>query len=531
MAPALQHGSRAWCAVLLSSMFAACTAPAASPSISLVDASGTQSTAPAGSVDDGTISVLDDARRSCSGGACAIHACVAPWSDCNDDHADGCERALGTHTDCSACGDSCAATDGSTRACTSGRCTILECPLGRGDCNADVADGCESALDTDAHCGACGVVCTASRQCRGGACIDAVVQLAAGDNHACALRASGRIDCWGSNLNGALGDGGSGSNGMPVRVTSTDRFVAIAAGGQLSCAIRDDGAMAIWGQGERGEMGDGRSGPGIVQRTPRIVPDLTGVTAIACGNQHACAVTGGVVMCWGEGSEGEIGDGGRRDRVIPAPAFEITDAVAVGVGDRYTCALHAGGTVSCWGRAYRGRLGDGNLTGNRSTPFRVIGVTGAIELAVGGMHACARVTSGGVRCWGMNRFGQLGDGTTDDSAIAVDAVIPGAVALAPGRTTPYEESDYHTCALTDDARVLCWGSASVGRLGDGSTDGVRLAPGRVHGLVDAAAVVSGPSYACALRRTGSVECWGLGPMGGYPVGGQFPTGGAVVGFP
>jgi alpha-tubulin suppressor-like RCC1 family protein len=173
-----------------------------------------------------------------------------------------------------------------------------------------------------------------------------------------------------------------------------------------------------------GELGDGTI-------TDRVVATqiLVDVRDVASATQHTCVLAGDTVSCFGNNGDGQLGDGTQTSRLTPAPVvvslggLALANVVAVGAGDAHACALQDSGIVWCWGSNKRRQLGAGTSTPLRSTtPVRVALSGSAVQVAVGNHHACALTVDGAVLCWGWNSFGQLGVGTTSDSAVplAVD---------------------------------------------------------------------------------------------------------------
>ncbi len=236
-----------------------------------------------------------------------------------------------------------------------------------------------------------------------------------------------------------------------------------------------------------------------------------GLIGIEAAFMHTCAVTAaGGVKCWGDNGLGQLGNGTMTDALTPADVSGLASgAASVDTFEMHACAvMSTTGRLTCWGYNSHGQLGDGT-TMMRTTPIDVPGMeSGVASVAAGYRHTCALLITGGVRCWGSNEFGQLGDGTTMDRHEPVDITALGidVTAIAAGY-------DY-TCAIMSGGSVMCWGRGGSGRLGAGSTDDSHV-PQEVVGLGDSGAdtLALGFAHTCARTADGPVMCWGSNEQG------------------
>ena len=316
-----------------------------------------------------------------------------------------------------------------------------------------------------------------------------VANVALGSYNSCALLISGAVKCWGRNENGQLGDGTTTKRNTPVSNTMlSSGVVSLSVGGHGTgsqvCVVLSTGAVKCLGVNDFGQIGDGTT---TSKNTPTTVSGLSsGGDSVAAGNYHSCALLStGAVRCWGSNGQSQLGCG------------------AANCGGS-TCSCPFGSTCP---------TNDCSLI-----PKAVSGLSiGIISLHAGGEHSCVLLSNGGVQGWGSNENGQLGDGTTSGrvSAAAVNGLSSGVIALALGGA--------HSCVVLSTGGVKCWGDNYRGKLGDWTTI-PRSTPTDVLGLSSGAiSVFLGSQHTCAVLSSGRIDVGVIMNMVGHLVTVRPPT--------
>jgi alpha-tubulin suppressor-like RCC1 family protein len=216
-----------------------------------------------------------------------------------------------------------------------------------------------------------------------------VVQVSAGEYHACARMKNGTVQCWGNAADGQLGTAGQRVLATPHAIAGVGGVRAIASGASHVCVLAASGDVRCWGRNTEGQLGDGQIG----------------------GARHSCARgRDGKIACWGDNASGQLGAAAGRDakRHEPVVVDGLRDVVELALGGNHSCARLKGGTAACWGGNEHGQLGHVASPKQRNIPTPVQKLTDAIDLSLGERHSCAARARGDAACWGRNEHGALG---------------------------------------------------------------------------------------------------------------------------
>jgi alpha-tubulin suppressor-like RCC1 family protein len=320
-----------------------------------------------------------------------------------------------------------------------------------------------------------------------------------GGGSTCVVTVNGRLACAGNNTNAQLGDDTFVNRTSPVLTVNLTNVTQASTGIVHSCAVHSGGRVACWGSNASGQLGTGNSTS--LSSTPVEVVGLTDAVRVMVDRAHSCALrANGEVWCWGANDTRQLGDGTTVSRNVPGPVTGVAGAIDVTVGQRHGCALLANGTAKCWGSNDFGQLGDLTTT-SRSVATTVGNFSNFTALAAGAFFTCGVLSGGGAACWGANGSGQLGAGNVS-TLRATPALVPGLAGAVD-----IDLGAFHACARLSSGQVSCWGDNAQGGLGDGTFTN-RAVPGLVTGITDAVKLTSGFNFNCIINQASQASCWG-----------------------
>ena len=436
-----------------------------------------------------------------------------------------------------------------------------------------------------------------------------ITQVVAGGEQTCALNSSGEVLCWGSIRNGRLGNGETATllkdlESLPVYALSetagsTARLsgvIQISSWSGHTCALKQDSTVVCWGQGTSGKLGNDTTSDSnrptfVVAKNGEPNSKLTGVIEIMAGGAFTCALkSDGRIVCWGNGFYGKLGNNGTSNKDHPVfvvardgtstpfesgppilnaqvcetnAGVETCTAVAgfptapadfesSGTGDSVSLDIHdtdiiAISEYSFYKDEFCSQPFSTVLTGNTASlsPFEELVETsiyfkrgvrslcydsglaytklGGIfplrrsKLALGTAHSCALSDDGTVKCWGRNNNKQLGNdgsGSTKDHPVTVIDGDGSSTALSG--IVQIATGGSHSCGLNSNGNVHCWGIGATGNLGNDGTSTsdhpvlVVDGDGSSTALGGIVQVSSVAAHTCAVNSSGNVYCWGYG---------------------
>lgn len=329
--------------------------------------------------------------------------------------------------------------------------------------------------------------------------------VAAGSVHTCVVLPDATASCFGDDVFGQIGTAEFqiGSH-LPTPVDGLTNVSSVSGGDRFSCAVTINGSVWCWGYNEHGQLGSGIP----VSSESFLATKVAGVKnarAVSAGEDHACALLStGKVKCWGDDSLKQTSGADK----LPG------DAISIAAGRFTTCAVTADGSVWCWGEADFGQTGDPTFPTLTAEPNRVGSINDATAVTVGNSHACALLSTGTVKCWGNDTFGQLGAGMIGVSNTAAPVTMKGVTSA-----TVVSAGNSHTCVIAAGTpRCTGWnGSGQLGVPGVGETETAL----KMKGISNAHDISAGAFHTCVTTTKGRVRCTGLNDRGQLGDGDSF----------
>jgi alpha-tubulin suppressor-like RCC1 family protein len=327
-----------------------------------------------------------------------------------------------------------------------------------------------------------------------------VVSIAGGDQHSLALKSDGTVWAWGNDGWGQLGNGKYARSLTPLQVPGLTNINGIATGSLHNLAVKSDGTVWAWGFNYYGQVGNGTSGGNAL--SPVQVKGLTGVTAVAAGGFTSFALKSDrTVWAWGYDGQGQLGNATSDEKAhsTPTKVKNLSTAVAIGAGASHGLAVLADGSVSAWGDNQTSELGTATTatcgaysSPCSTTPVKVTGLSGVSAVVGGSGYSLALKSDGSAWGWGNDGYGELGNGSAQlygSVKSPIKATVQGVIALAAGSS--------HSLWLQADGATWAAGSNYYGQLGNGTFND-SATPVRVQ-LSGISAIGAGHSHSLAVK--------------------------------
>ncbi|NBI28384.1 RCC1 domain-containing protein [Chengkuizengella marina] len=352
-------------------------------------------------------------------------------------------------------------------------------------------------------------------------------QTSLGQNHTVALSSNGTVYTWGKNNFGQLGNGTDDGKNVPVPLddfaNDGEDIIQVSAGSSYTVALSSDGTVYTWGKNNFGQLGNGTDDD---KNVPVPLDDFANdgedIIQVSAGSSYTVALSSdGTVYTWGKNNFGQLGDGTDDDKNVPVPLDDFAndgdDIIQVSAGGYHTVALSSDGTVYTWGMNIFGQLGDGT-DDDKNVPVLLDDFANdgedIIQVSAGSSYTVALSSDGTVYTWGSNNDGQLGDGTAINKNEPVEVNFD-----AEAFIDQVSAGSFHMTALTSKGKVYTWGWNSYGQLGDGTAIN-KNEPVEVNfdAGVTIKQVSAGVAHTAAISSDGTLYIWGKNDFGQLGLG-------------
>lgn len=325
------------------------------------------------------------------------------------------------------------------------------------------------------------------------------VPLVVGHWHTCAIVAD-LVWCWGLNNYGQLGDEYlADSSSTPTPIAELAGVVSLTSGTNHVCAVKNSGTVWCWGSNVFGQLGTGTNA--LSAGTPILVDGLVDVAAVSAGVDHTCALKqDGTAWCWGFNMYAQLGIGSTNGYIPtevknPTQVSSIKEVIELSAHGMYTCAIQKNQAVWCWGDNVVSSKDYSQADVGGSTPVAIGTLVDVVSLA----GTCAIKEDGGVWCWNGSPISLE---SALDGATYWDNAVPQSI---PGLENILALTSARLFALKKDGTVWCWECEDVYAFG-GQGKGASLT--QIDGLTSATHIAANGNHACTMLQTGEILCWG-----------------------
>jgi hypothetical protein len=321
----------------------------------------------------------------------------------------------------------------------------------------------------------------------------------AGGFSTCGIDDASLVSCMGQEPQ--VGDGDTAQKATPTPTAGSIQFNSVVSSlsGTVQnhfCGVSPDNGIYCWGGNALVDITGKNAG---LEQVPTRLQSGATWTQVAAGGAHNCGLTSDqLAYCWGANNYGQLGI--RADtttQFTPTAVYGDFKFLSLSAGSNHTCGITLDRTTLCWGLNAFGQLGDGTQF-NRLAPTLVLGGVALQSVGTGESMSCGLSTTGKAYCWGaLEGVGVTTTPKSYDTAPVFTSLTVGA---------------FHACALTAVGYAYCWGNNQFGQLGDSSTTS-RTTPTRVAGGMQFKSISAGVAHTCGITLDGSVACWGLNVAG------------------
>jgi alpha-tubulin suppressor-like RCC1 family protein len=282
-----------------------------------------------------------------------------------------------------------------------------------------------------------------------------------GSYHIAAIKTDGTLWTWGDNFRGQLGNGTTINNYNPTQIGNSTNWKSVSSGYDFNLAVKTDGTLWSWGYNNKGQLGNGTT---VDNYTPVQIGTANNwlVASTYYGSCFAIK-TDGTLWAWGDNTTGILGDGTTTNKTTPIQIGSSNNWKSISVST-HILALKTDGTIWSWGMNSYGQLGNGNNNNTNPSNYIPTQIGTAINwksVSAGREQSLAIKTDGTLWTWGLNDYGQLGDGTT------INKNTPFQI----GSGTNWKQvtaGNWFSTALKNDGTLYSCGRNDIGQLGDGT---------------------------------------------------------------